>query len=503
MGEHTPADAMGKRLSPARAGARAGGDLCETAHLPARTLDSARAVRKLWPVVVRRHLRLSLADGVSHSVMLGMGETYLAAFALALGMSDLVSGLAGTIPMCIGGLVQLLAPIGLARVGSHRRWVVGCAALQTLSFLPLVLGALLGHFSPLLLYACAALYWASGMATGPAWNIWIGRLVPAAIRARYFGFRQAAVQVGVLAGLVSAGLWLHRATSTRAMEPGLAFAAVFGVAFLARAASTLFLAAHRDVPSPSPVREAASLRASFLRLGTRSYGRLVVFIASVNASVWVGSAFFTPYVLRHLGYSYDRYMLMIAATFVSKGLALPLLGRAVGRLGPRRLLVLGGMGIAPLPALWLASAGSFPGQLSIQLFGGVAWAAFELGSLLLFFDVEDELERTGVLTLFNGFNAVAIAGGSLAGGALLQAAPAHSAYVMVFLASASLRLLSLILVTAVPDRAWKLAVPALRILGVRPTTGAVARPVLPTILPKRERAPSRQAPRPEDPGTRG
>jgi MFS family permease len=452
--------------------------------------------------LVRRHLRLSLADGVSHSVMLGMGETYLAAFALAMGMSDLVSGLAGTIPICIGGLIQLLAPIGLARVGSHRRWVVGCAALQALSFVPLVIGALIGRFSPLLLFACAALYWTSGMATGPAWNIWIGRLVPAAIRSRYFGLRQAAVQVGVLAGLVSAGLWLHRATSTRAVEPALAFALVFAVAFVARGASTLFLAAHRDVPSPSPAREAASLRASFLRLGTRSYGRLVVFIAGVNAAVWVGSAFFTPYVLRHLGYSYDRYMMLIAATFASKGLALPLFGKLVGRLGPRRLLVLGGMGITPLPALWLAASGTFPGLLSVQLFGGVAWAAFELGSLLLFFDVEDELERTGVLTLFNGFNAVAVAGGSLAGGALLQAMPTPSAYVVVFLASAGLRLLSLILVTGVPDRAWELAVPALRILGVRPTTGAVARLVLPTILPKRERA-SSQGSRPEDPARGG
>jgi MFS family permease len=447
-------------------------------------------------VEVRRHLRLSLADGVAHSVMLGMGETYFAAFALALGMSDLVSGLAGTLPLCIGGLLQLLAPIGLARVGSHRRWVVGCATLQALSFAPLIAGALLGTCSPLLLYGCAAVYWAAGMATGAAWNIWIGRLVPAAIRARYFGFRQSAVQVGVLTGLVAAGLWLHGAIGSRGVTPGLAFAAVFAVALVARSASALFLARHRDVPSPSPVREAASLRASFLRLGTRSYGRLVVFIAGVNASVWVGSAFFTPYALRHLGFSYDRYMLLLAATFVTKGLALPLLGRVVGRLGPRRLLVLGGMGIAPLPSLWLMYE-SFPWLLGVQLYGGLAWAAFELGSLLMFFDVEDELERTGVLTLYNGFNAIAIAGGSIAGGLLLHATPAPWAYVVVFLASATLRLLSLILVTGVPDRAWKLAVPALRILGVRPTTGAVARLVLPTILPERKRAPTR-APRPPD-----
>ncbi len=436
--------------------------------------------------MVRRHLRLSLADGVSHSLMLGMGETYFAAFALAMSMSDLASGLVGTVPMCIGGILQLIAPIGLARVGSHRRWVVGCSVIQTLSFAPLVIGALLGRFSALLLYTCAALYWASGMATGPAWNIWIGRLVPATIRARYFGIRQAAVQIGVLTGLVSAGLWLDRATHGGGIRPELAFAAVFTVALLARGLSTGFLAAHRDVPSPSPAREAASLGASFVRLGTRTYGRMVVFIAAINASAFLGSAFYTPYVLRHLGFPYDHYMLLIAATFVTKGLALPLFGRLVTKLSPRRLLVLGGMGIVPLPSLWLVSD-TLGWLLAVQLFGGVVWAAFELGTLFLFFDVEDELERTGALTLFNGLNAAAIAAGSIVGGVLLDTVGTPGGFVVVFATSAAMRLLSLLLVTTVPDRAWKLAVPALRILGVRPTTGAVARPVLPTMLRKRDR----------------
>lgn len=437
-------------------------------------------------MVVRRHLRLSLADGVSHSVMLGMGETYFAAFALAMSMSDLASGLVGTVPMCIGGLLQLLAPIGLARVGSHRRWVVGCAILQTLSFAPLVIGALLGRFSALLLYTCAALYWASGMATGPAWNIWIGRLVPAAIRARYFGVRQAAVQIGVLTGLVSAGLWLDRATHGGGVAPELAFAAVFSVALVARGLSTGFLAAHRDVPSPSPAREAASLWSSFVRLGTQTYGRMVVFIAAINASAFFGGAFYTPYVLRHLGVSYDQYMLLIAGTFVTKGLSLPLLGRVMTRVSPRRLLVLGGMGIVPLPSLWLVSD-SLGWLFTVQLLGGVVWAAFELGTLFLFFGVEDELERTGVLTLFNGLNAAAIAAGSIAGGVLLQSVGTPEGFTVVFATSAGLRLCSLLLVTRIPDRAWKLAVPALRILGVRPTTGAVARPVLPTMLRKPDR----------------
>ena len=45
------------------------------------------------PVVaptLRRDLRLIVLDGVAFSVMVGLGETYLAPFALALGLSEVL-----------------------------------------------------------------------------------------------------------------------------------------------------------------------------------------------------------------------------------------------------------------------------------------------------------------------------------------------------------------------------------------------------------------------------
>src|SRR5687767_11428936 len=179
---------------------------------------------------LRRDLALIRADGVFFSLMVGLGETYLAAFALALGNSDVAAGLLSALPMLAGGILQLIAPSAMHRASSYRSWVKMWAALQAASFLPLVVAAWLGAAPVALLFACAFIYWGSGLATAPAWNAWMAQIVPARIRSRYFGSRQSAAQLGVLAGLVAGGLMLHHSgRDTRA------FAILFAAAFLCRA----------------------------------------------------------------------------------------------------------------------------------------------------------------------------------------------------------------------------------------------------------------------------
>jgi hypothetical protein len=89
------------------------------------------------PNRLRSDLRAMTADGAAFSVMVGVGETYLVPFALALGIAAGQASLLATLPILAGSLLQLVAPLGVRRLGSYRRWVVGCAALQALCFAPL------------------------------------------------------------------------------------------------------------------------------------------------------------------------------------------------------------------------------------------------------------------------------------------------------------------------------------------------------------------------------
>src|ERR671911_456001 len=48
-----------------------------------------------------------MADGGTYSVMVGLGETYLAAFVLALGLGERAAGLIAGAPMLAGAVLQL------------------------------------------------------------------------------------------------------------------------------------------------------------------------------------------------------------------------------------------------------------------------------------------------------------------------------------------------------------------------------------------------------------
>jgi hypothetical protein len=63
-------------------------------------------------------MRCSIADAASYSIMVGIGETYLAAFALALGTGETFAGLIATLPMLAGASIQLATPWALRRFHS-------------------------------------------------------------------------------------------------------------------------------------------------------------------------------------------------------------------------------------------------------------------------------------------------------------------------------------------------------------------------------------------------
>ena len=136
------------------------------------------------PSQLRRDLRAMLGDGVASSVMVGVGEAYLPAFALALGHGDVTAGLVATVPMLAGALLQLASPAAVGVLDSHRRWIVLCAGLQALCFVPLVIAALAYQMDLAMLFLVASVYWGLGMSTVPAWTTWATSRVPSRRRRR-------------------------------------------------------------------------------------------------------------------------------------------------------------------------------------------------------------------------------------------------------------------------------------------------------------------------------
>jgi MFS family permease len=437
---------------------------------------------------LRGDLRRIYADAIAFSVMVGSGETYLAAFVLALGLGEVNAGLIAAVPMLAGGIIQLISPWAVRKLGSHRRWVVLCAVTQASAFIPLVIAALVGRMPVAAVYVMAALYWGAGLATGPAWNTWVGSLVPRSIRANYFAQRSRAAHFAVLCGLVGGGLSLQFGESLG--KPLTAFAVLFLIAAGCRFISATLLAGQREPQKPDDDHRLVSWPQFIARFRHGHDGRLLAYMLATQLAVQISGPYFTPFMFEKLHFSYATYLLLIATSYVSRMLVLPWLGEWVRAAGARRVLWFAGLGIVPLSAMWLVS-GDLIWLIIVQLLAGAMWAAYELATFLLLFETIPEKERTSVLTLFNASHAMATVTGAALGGWLLHAfGTNHAAYMMIFALSGGVRVCAIVLLARaarvlpsrdVPQHAMPLPT---RVLAVRPNLGSFEKPILPAFSPE-------------------
>lgn len=422
----------------------------------------------------RRHI---VADGAFFSGMVGLGEAYVPAFALAIGFGDLVAGLIASLPILAGAFLQLATPAAVRWLASYRRWTVLCASLQAASFLPLIVGALFGGMPLSWLVAATVSYWAFGMATSPAWNAWITSLIPAAERPTFFARRTRIAQSALLAAMVVAGIGLEWGRSMRAEGP--LFAALFGLALLARARSAWHLSQQSETPGLAHSHPAVPTRVVIRAIRDADSARVLAYLVGMQAAVWVAAPFFTPYMLGPIGLSYAEYMALTAVAFAARIAMMPALGRWAQSHGTRAILWGGAAGIVFLPVLWLVSHAFFY-LFVVQIAAGCAWAALELATTLTFFEGIRDEHRASVLTAYNLANALAIGLGTLIGGTVFMWLEASAeAYALLFAISTTGRAAMLWVLRGTSPAPFVGGF-SFRTLAVRPTTGGFQRPILAT-----------------------
>jgi Na+/melibiose symporter-like transporter len=255
-------------------------------------------------------------------------------------------------------------------------------------------------------------------------------------------------QAAVLVAFVSAALLLQ-AEDTRD-KALVGFAILFTVAAIARLVSTTCLIATRNRPAArsessqpvAPLGRVARIRAGIAGLRSGPAGRLVGFLCCFTFGIQLAGPYFTPYMLKAVGFSYGQFLLVIAAGILVKAVFLPTIGKLGSRIGPWRLLRNAALSVVPLSLLWLPST-NVTWLVCVQLLAGTCWAAYELAIGLLLFEVAGDKERGHVVGIYNLGIAVATVAGAGCGGLLIRwLGEDRSAYAVVFAASALARLLA-------------------------------------------------------------
>ena len=422
---------------------------------------------------VYRSLKLSIVDGLLHAVMVGVSESYLGAFAVELGHGASDLALLTTVPLFAGSLAQLLGPALTLRLGSRGRFVACGAALQGISLLAFYAIAQCEErrLGPLLL--AKILFWVAGLIITPAWSAWMAHLTERIRRDRYFALRSAASQTVLMVSFAGAGAALERAASAKALLN--TYSVLFLVAVSARLGSALALALQSD-PKSDHDRKLLPVRERFgLALRTSEW-RVALYLAALMLGGQIAIPFFTPFMLRELGLDYGQFTALSTLSLLAKALFFPVCHRLSLRFGLKPLVVASGVGIALLPTIW-AFADTLPPLVAAQLLSGVVWAGMDYASFQLLLTSSRKECRFEFLSLANSLSGGLQVAGSLLGAQITQGL----GYREVFLWSALARGLALILLVASIRR---LRLPSelprlfMRLLGVRPSGGALRRPII-------------------------
>jgi MFS family permease len=392
---------------------------------------------------LRSNIRISLIEGSLFSLMVGIGETYLPAFLLWMGSGNVAAGLITTLPLLAGSLLQLTAPQMLARLGSFRKWVIFCAGLQALIFLPLMVAAVSGVLPLWLAFTCVSLYWAGGLGASGAWNSWMGTLIPPAVQVGFFTRRTRVSQAMIFVGFSLGGLLLHWMPAY--VDKSYAFVTIFFIAFLCRTVSLAWLTKQTEPIPPNPHQKRMTFSELRFRLSPgHEQGRLFRYLLSVTFAAHLAAPYFTSYMLAERKLTYSAYAALIAIPFLAKILFLPVFGKMIARRGARSVLALGGSGLIALPVLWLVS--DRVGYLGfVQLLSGITWGAYELAALLLLWELVKPEERTCAMTAYNFANAASMSAGSMLGGLVFTYFGASGkAFIVLFSLSTLARCVTLV-----------------------------------------------------------
>lgn len=408
--------------------------------------------------------------------MIGLGEAYISAYALACGLSERYSGLISTIPLGAASIIQLASPQLLRVFQSRRRFVIFCAGAQAVTLALLTGHAFFDRGSPTLLILLLTLYWFFGLSAGPCWNAWIVAIIPKEMRTKFFSQRGPFHEISVLLGLVVGGLALQNFH-----DRVLTFAFLFTFAASFRLVSTFSLYKLPDEPLEGPVYVATpiDLKAFARWLGKPSVLWMLVLIGLLNFGVSIGSPYFTPFMLKQMHLDYVTYMMLIATPFISRALAYKYFERLVRRVGVKAILLPSMLYISITPSLWAF----FPtvGMIALfQLLSGIAWTGFEYGILIKQLADFSQAERSRVLTWTNLivgiFNIIGVSIGSQ----MLGKNPTALDYNHLFELSSLMRFIPILVVFAID---WKVSARYIkkfyfRFLGARVNRGGVTRPIL-------------------------
>lgn len=386
---------------------------------------------------IKKSLDFSIFEGAFYSLMSGLGDSYFLPLAVFLKATDFQLGLINSLPRFIGSLFQGASYKISSFFKGRKNFVVVTILLEALLYIPLIFIISYGDGNIIWIYLLIIiLYFISALISVPAWSSWMAELVDIKIRGSYFSARNKIVQLTFFLSYMAGGIILQYSKIIY-NSPVIAFTIMFFIAFVSGLFSAYFEAKVFEFKFKKERSDITFSR--FLSEISRSnYGLLTLYLCLMNFAVYCPAAYFAPYVLNDLKFSYLEFVIVDVMQLVVKYLVFPIWGRLNDKYKSSSILAIAGFSMPLVPILWAFSR-NFYELILIQIYAGITWAAFDLSSFNILLDTTNKSKREKYISYYNILNGFAILFGSLFGTVIVNNSFFWSNYIFVFMVSGLLR----------------------------------------------------------------
>ncbi len=306
---------------------------------------------------VRRGFRGVMQDGVASSAMFTLtSSTFLTAFALALGASELIIGLLAMIP-ALANIVQLPTTYLIEKIRVRRSITILAAALSRSFWLVIATIPLLVPFEIALPLVLVAMVPNSllGSIGACSWNSWMKDLLPNSELGRFFSKRMmlstaCSIPMGLTAGFFTT--WWGKTFPSMMIEGysllfvgGFVFGLI-GVLCISRIPEPR-MGSNRSVPGFG-----ALLKKPF---GDTNFKNLIVFLTSWSFAINLALPFLSVYMLTSLGMETSSVMVFTVIGQISSMAFFKVWGRLSDRFSNKSVLRVSGPILIGCFLLWAST----------------------------------------------------------------------------------------------------------------------------------------------------
>jgi MFS family permease len=366
-----------------------------------------------------KSLRYSIFDGSFYSIMDSFTSPFIVPYALFLNSSNIMISLIVSLPGLLGSIFQIAAVKTQEVFKTRKSIIVYGAFIQAIMWLPIMLIPLIStpKNSAIILLICVSLLSILGSFISTFWKGLMGDLVPEDQRGSYFSKRNLVIGIVAFVALYFAGYILQLVSLKNKL---LAFAILFGVAFVARTFSAIFLSKMHDDNSEYKVEKHPIGLIKFIkRMPVDPYGRFVMFLCIFRIAIYIASPFFSVFMLKQLHLSYIEFTVLTSIEIFASLIFLRFWGHFNDETGSKNVLFITGFMIPFIPFLWTLNHNLYYIAL-LQFFSGSIYAGFNLATENFIYDATAPEERIRKVTYFNLLHGTAIFIGSIFGGYLLK-----------------------------------------------------------------------------------